>query len=161
MIKTKQENIMEKQTNFEIGKKFEDFVCNTIYPANQYDLISISPQYSNRFIQDCMNPDLRLRRKNATTEFWVECKFVSDLKKDYILFKKEQIERYKQLSEPLTYILGFGGTPENPKIVFSIPFQEVFHRMDIADLERYVFNIPLKIQKNSGEWTLRIQEASR
>tara|TARA_R110002050_G_scaffold120493_1_gene238607 strand:- start:69 stop:335 length:267 start_codon:yes stop_codon:yes gene_type:complete len=88
---------MEKQTNFEIGKKFEDFVCNTIYPSHQYDLISISPQYCDRFIQDSMNPDLRLKRKNATTEFWVECKFVSDLKKDYILFKKEQIERYKQL----------------------------------------------------------------
>ncbi len=64
-----QEDLSDKQTNFEIGKKFESFVSNTIYPASQYNLISVSPEYNPRFVKDCMNPDLKLIRKNASAEF--------------------------------------------------------------------------------------------
>ena len=157
-----QENSSNKRRNIEIGKKFEKFVSDNIYPNSHYDLISVSPEYNERFIHDNLKPDLKLRRKNTTTEFWVECKFRSDLKKNYVSFKKDQIDRYKKdiNTGPLTYILGFGGTPDNPKIIFSIPFCEVLPRMEISEMERYIFNTPLKIEKNSGEWSFRLKEKS-
>ena len=150
-----------QKTNREVGKMFETYVYNNIYPKGEYDLITISPQFNpNRYIRDNLKPDLKLNRKNTTTEFWVECKFRSNLKTDYIEFDKKQIERYNDIQEPITYLLGLGGTPDNPKIVFSIPFAEVLHRMEISNMERYIFNSPLKIEKDSGEWSIRTKDKS-
>ena len=151
----------DTKRNFEKGKIFEKYVYDNLYPYSHYDLLSVSPEYNNRFIYDNLMPQLKLRRKESTTAFWVECEFKSDLKTNYILFNKDQIERYKKLSKPITYILGFGGTPDDPKIVFSIPIYEVLPKMEVSDLERYIFNSPLKIQKDSGEWSLKVKKISR
>jgi len=153
-----QNDNQSRPTTFEIGKEFEQFVKNIIYPKNQYDLISISPENSERYIEANRQPDLKLKRKKSDIPFWVECKYRSNSKTSKITFDLKQIERYAKLGETVTYVIGLGGTPSLPQIVFSIPIAEVFPEMEIWKLERYIINSPMRIYRNSGSWTLKLNE---
>lgn len=139
---------------YQVGKEFEKYVLDNLYPKNQYDLISVSPDITNRMVKDNLNPDIKLTRKGKNCNFWLECKFRSNAKIDVITFKMDQLKRYSELEESVSYVVGLGGTPSLPAIIFLIPISEVFPEMEIWKLERYIFNTPLKINKNFGLWNI-------
>ena len=75
------------------------------------------------------NPDFVFRYRQ--NEFAVECKWREKLSRDLSkdLFPIKRIENYKHFSEvrhmPVTIILGIGGEPCNPELLYKIPLNEI------------------------------------
>ena len=75
------------------------------------------------------NPDFVFRYRQ--NEFAVECKWRERLTSDWAkdLFPTRRIENYKHFSEvrhmPVTIILGVGGEPCNPELLYKIPLEEI------------------------------------
>ena len=115
------------------GREFEDYVLSLFNIQEDGELIlqewqgdksygMIQPENNN-------NPDFVFRYRQ--NEFAVECKWREKLSRDWSkdVFPARRIENYRHFSEvrhmPVTIILGVGGEPCNPELLYRIPLEEV------------------------------------
>ena len=115
------------------GREFEDFVLNmfNIQEGGNLVLKEWQGDKSSGKIQpeNNSNPDFVFRYNNK--EFAIECKWReklnSDIEKD--LFPPKRIENYTLFSSirdiPVTIILGVGGEPCNPELIYRIPLESI------------------------------------
>lgn len=115
------------------GREFEDYVLSLFPLQEDGELILQEWQgdksYGMLQPENNSNPDFVFRYKKG--EFAVECKWrgklSGDLSKD--LFTDRSIENYKRFSTarnmPVTIILGIGGEPCNPELLYRIPLKKV------------------------------------
>ena len=111
------------------GREFEDYVLSLLHIQEDGDLVLQEWQgdksYGMLHPENNSNPDFVFRYKQK--EFAIECKWREklscDLSKD--LFPDRRIENYKKFSTvrnmPVTIILGVGGEPCNPELLYRIP----------------------------------------
>lgn len=115
------------------GREFEDYVLSLFHIQESGELILQEWQgdksYGMLQPENNSNPDFIFRFKQK--EFAIECKWreklSSDLSKD--LFPDNKIEKYKKFytvrNMPVTIILGVGGEPCNPELLYRIPLDKL------------------------------------
>ncbi len=127
----------------EIGKAFEDHIQALIFNNNgrkQYFTLEArtSDYYdpkSRIYAESNLEPDFRIRYNPTGDVFAVECKFRSGYAKDNqgrpILFwsRPAQFARYQKYQQerniPVYVVIGFGGEPDNPKMIYCIPLSDI------------------------------------
>ena len=115
------------------GREFEDYVLSLFNLQEGDELILQEWQGDKSYgmiqPQNNSNPDFVFRYRQ--NEFAVECKWREKLSRDWgkDLFPTRRIENYKHFSEvrhmPVTIILGVGGEPCNPELLYKIPLEEI------------------------------------
>ena len=115
------------------GREFEDYVLSLFNLQDNDELILQEWQgdksYGKVKAENNSNPDFVFRYRQ--NEFAVECKWREKLNRDLgkDLFPIKRIENYKHFSEvrhmPVTIILGVGGEPCNPELLYKIPLNEI------------------------------------
>ena len=115
------------------GREFEDYVLSlfNLQKGDELVLQEWQGDKSYGMIQPENNshPDFVFRYRQY--EFAVECKWREKLCRDWgnDLFPTRRIENYKHFSEvrhmPVTIILGVGGEPCNPELLYKIPLEEI------------------------------------
>ena len=115
------------------GREFEDYVLSlfNLQEGDELILQEWKGDKSYGMIQpeNNSNPDFVFRYRQ--NEFAVECKWRERLNRDWCkdLFPTRRIENYKHFSEvrhmPVTIILGVGGEPCNPELLYKIPLEEI------------------------------------
>ena len=115
------------------GREFEDFVLE-LFKVEEGGPLVLQEWQGDKMLgtikpENNSNPDFVFRYKDK--EFAVECKWRgkldADLGKD--LFPPKKIENYKAFSEtrkmPVTIVLGVGGEPCNPELLYVIPLESI------------------------------------
>ncbi len=115
------------------GREFEDFVLSLFNIQEGGELVLQEWQGDKSFgmiqPENNGNPDFVFRY--GQNEFAVECKWREKLSRDWSkeVFPERKIENYRHFSEvrhmPVTIILGVGGEPCNPELLYRIPLDEV------------------------------------
>jgi hypothetical protein len=115
------------------GREFEDYVLSLFNIQDGSELVLQEWQGDKSYgiikPENNSNPDFVFRYKQ--NEFAVECKWREKLSRDWgkDLFPTRRIENYRHFSEvrhmPVTIILGVGGEPCNPELLYTIPLEEV------------------------------------
>ena len=115
------------------GREFEDYVLSLFNLQEGDELILQEWQGDKSYgmiqPENNSNPDFVFRYRQ--NEFAVECKWREKLSRDWgkDLFPTRRIENYKHFSEvrhmPVTIILGVGGEPCNPELLYKIPLEEI------------------------------------
>ena len=115
------------------GREFEDYVLSMFNLQEGDELILQEWQGDKSYgmiqPQNNSNPDFVFRYRQK--EFAIECKWREKLSRDWgkDLFPTRRIENYKNFSEvrhmPVTIILGVGGEPCNPELLYKIPLEEI------------------------------------
>ena len=115
------------------GIEFEDYVLSLFNLQDNDELILQEWQgdksYGKVKAENNSNPDFVFRYRQ--NEFAVECKWREKLSRDLSkdLFPIKRIENYKHFSEvrhmSVTIILGVGGEPCNPELLYKIPLNDI------------------------------------
>jgi hypothetical protein len=115
------------------GREFEDYVLSLFNIQEDGELILQEWQGDKSYgiikPENNSNPDFVFRYRQK--EFAVECKWREKLSRDWSkdVFPARRIENYRHFSEvrhmPVTIILGVGGEPCNPELLYRIPLEEV------------------------------------
>jgi hypothetical protein len=115
------------------GREFEDYVLSLFNIQEDGELILQEWQGDKSYgiikPENNSNPDFVFRYRQK--EFAVECKWREKLSRDWSkdVFPARRIENYRHFSEvrhmPVTIILGVGGEPFNPELLYRIPLEEV------------------------------------
>lgn len=115
------------------GREFEDYVLSLFNIQEDGELILQEWQGDKSYgiikPENNSNPDFVFRYRQK--EFAVECKWREKLSRDWSkdVFPARRIENYRHFSEvrhmSVTIILGVGGEPCNPELLYRIPLEEV------------------------------------
>ncbi len=115
------------------GREFEDYVLSLFNLQEGDELILQEWQGDKSYgmiqPENNRNPDFVFRYRQH--EFAVECKWREKLSRDWSqdLFPTNRIENYMNFSKvrhmPVTIILGVGGEPCNPELLYIIPLEEI------------------------------------
>ena len=115
------------------GREFEDYVLSLFNIQEGGELVLQEWQGDKSYgiikPKNNSNPDFVFRYRQ--NEFAVECKWREKLSSNWSkdLFPTRRIENYKHFSEvrhmPVTIILGVGGEPCNPELLYKIPLEGV------------------------------------
>ena len=115
------------------GREFEDYVLSLFNLQEGDELILQEWQGDKSYgmiqPENNSNPDFVFRYRQ--NEFAIECKWREKLSRDWgkDLFPTRRIENYKHFSEvrhmSVTIILGVGGEPCNPELLYKIPLEEI------------------------------------
>jgi len=115
------------------GREFEDYVLSLFNIQDGSELVLQEWQGDKSYgiitPENNSNPDFVFRYRQK--EFAVECKWREKLSRDWSkdVFSARRIENYRHFSEvrhmPVTIILGVGGEPCNPELLYRIPLEEV------------------------------------
>jgi len=115
------------------GREFEDYVLSLFNIQEGGELVLQEWQgdksYGMILPENNSYPDFVFRYWQM--EFAVECKWREKLSRDWSkdLFPTRKIENYRHFSEvrhmPVTIILGVGGDPSNPELLYKIPLGEI------------------------------------
>ena len=115
------------------GREFEDYVLSLFNLQESDELILQEWQgdksYGMILPENNSNPDFVFRYRQ--NEFAVECKWREKLSRAWgqDLFPTRKIENYMHFSKirhmPVTIILGVGGEPCNPELLYKIPLEEI------------------------------------
>lgn len=122
------------QTSYEIGDSFENYVSETLFNANQYDLIHRTNTYDQnkvRFAEHTLKPDFKFRCKQTQQEFYVEAKFRSGFNENNMIdvMSDGQRERFRAIQKeentPIYIAVGYGGLPANPNNISLIKLDDL------------------------------------
>ena len=127
------------------GREFEDFVLG-LFNIQEGGNLALKEWQGDKSLwmikpENNSHPDFVFRFDDQ--EFAVECKWRAKLDKDFgkDLFSKKSVDNYKKFSSsrrmPVTIILGVGGEPCNPELLYVIPLDRVdeivSHEVSILD----------------------------
>ncbi len=155
------------------GREFEDFVL-TLFNVQEGGRLVLQEWQGDKSMgtilpENNSHPDFVFRC--GQEEFAIECKWREKLKPDLSkdLFPANRIENYRHFSEtrnmPVTIILGIGGEPCNPDLLYRIPLESLTSIMSgIVSLKSFL--CPMKTfdastfvrQKVSEEKAYTIEE---
>jgi peroxiredoxin family protein len=122
------------QTSYEIGDSFENYVSETLFNANQYDLIHRTNTYDQnkvRFAEHTLKPDFKFRCKQTQQEFYVEAKYRSGFNENNMIdvMSDGQRERFRAIQKeentPIYIAVGYGGLPANPNNISLIKLDDL------------------------------------
>lgn len=114
------------------GDDFENFVAKQFNNNSDYTVVSWTGDKMRKYdvyVESDSGPDLKIRHEPTQEEFYIECKYRSNLQKGkYKWTNDEQRKRYLDFDsknkEPFYIALGLGGSPSKPDKVYCVPLRE-------------------------------------
>lgn len=110
------------------GISFEGYVEDLFSKKDWRLAESNAYRKHNRWIEANSNPDFVFIHRKTNKKIAVECKYKSALPKEYdkiFWAYEDQIEKYQSFSTktgtPVSVVIGIGGRPKNPKMIFFAP----------------------------------------
>jgi hypothetical protein len=114
-----------------IGKAFEDYALEILFPREEFDLLERAPEYTSNkkhFALNALNPDFKFKDKKTGLAFFVEAKYrrrhekSNEIKWTY----PAQLSRYRAYNQscPTFVLIGAGGSPESPDLIGLIPIEQ-------------------------------------
>jgi hypothetical protein len=145
--------------NFFKGHYFEEFV-RSLFPSEDFDVLHAKTTRndlkSGRF-GETKDPDFRFCHRSSGRCFWVECKFRSTLYDGKIKWaEKWQMNRYQEFQrlhrpEKVYIVIGFGGDPNNPDSLYSIPLDKILDtRLFPMSIEKYHRTVDKEFEYHGG-----------
>jgi hypothetical protein len=130
---------------FLIGKAFENYVREHLFPYEQFELLEKVPEYTGdrkHFAQNALNPDYKFKDRKTGQIFFVEVKFRSRRKKCNEIRWTYPAQLYRYLSfnrcTPTFVLLGVGGSPESPELTALIPVEQAqYTSLFIKTIKRF------------------------
>ncbi|MBQ8050825.1 MAG: hypothetical protein IJ197_04535 [Bacteroidaceae bacterium] len=153
------------------GREFEDYVLTLFNPHDGGELI-LKEWQGDKSLGDFQpennrNPDFVFEYQGKG--FAVECKWRERLKRDLDkdLFSTDKIAIYEQFatdrSIPVYIVLGVGGEPSNPELLYNIPLSEIpsllSHKKSIVEYLRPSAETPFCITDFISEDTPKQKKA--
>ncbi|WP_305064096.1 hypothetical protein [Methanococcoides sp.] len=146
------------------GNDFEHYIARLFDEKDQFTIVSwttdIMRKHRNIKVEDDKNPDLKIR-DNRDKEFFVECKFRSNLYKGALTWSNRyQLERYEidemvneYFDETPTYvIIGLYGDANQPDHLYGIPLKEIqYPKLYPSIFEKYEIDTNFKYLNNSDK----------
>lgn len=146
-----------------IGNDFEGYVAD-ILKANgirlkQWNQGSTSPE--GAYAENELNPDFLVAHKEGQNplEYWVECKYRSNLPNWGFSLEDYQLKRYYsiqgQSKRKIIIALGVGGSPKAPAAFYVIPLDSLyrFKRIGNKYLPNYSISDPRNnFKKHLSDW---------
>lgn len=130
----------EDDPNYHKGADFERYVAGLFTQKSEYFAIHdwTRDNYDKSTglnVESNTNPDLVIRYKPTNEKFAVECKYRSGFYRSQKIngpvvkwASPDQIRRYNAYaranSTPVFVVIGVGGSPKNPKMMFCIPLEK-------------------------------------
>jgi hypothetical protein len=132
--------------SFKTGEKFENYVRKKLFTDRYYELLQRTYGYNVKkpnYVHSS-NPDFKLRDRRTLKIFYAEAKY----RKYFYQGKtkwctEEQLKRYRQSNQeaPVFVILGVGGVPHRPKLIFLVPLRVAnFTELYISEIEKYMIH---------------------
>lgn len=105
--------------------QFEEYVLTTLFPQPAYEREIFTSSFKQRmkqWQQHALEPQLFLRDTETGNHFMVECKYRSGcIANSFQLAQSLTLEHKKtEIDTPYFFILGIGGTSDNPAQIFLI-----------------------------------------
>lgn len=123
------------------GNDFEDFVANVLNSNSliikEWNKGTVTDE--GAFSENALNPDMFVYdpETKINLEYWIECKFRSDLDKGEFKLKDYQLERYSDIQKSskrkILIALGLGGNAANPEKFYLIPLDSIKRFKHIPD----------------------------
>lgn len=152
------------------GREFEDYVLSLLNPKEEGSLVLQEWQgdksYGKIKPENNSNPDFVFRYEQR--EFAVECKWREKLDRDLgkELLTKKRIDNYTKFSKDrqmcVTIVLGVGGEPCYPELLYVIPLEKVSdivsHFLSIVEFrvhpESFDISVFLQTEEQSKAYTI-------
>ncbi|HVT85349.1 MAG TPA: hypothetical protein VHD35_09090 [Chitinophagaceae bacterium] len=132
--------------SFKTGERFENYVRKKLFTERYYELLQRTYGYNvktNNYVRSS-NPDFKFRDRRTLKIFYAEAKYRKYFYKGKTSWcTEEQLKRYRQCNQevPVFIILGVGGTPQRPKLIFLIPLRVAnFTELFISEVEKYMIH---------------------
>ncbi len=134
------------------GNDFEDYVANVLnsnsLTIKEWNKGTVTDE--GAFSENALNPDMFVsdQETKINLNYWIECKFRSDLGKGGFRLKDYQMERYSDIQKSskrkILIALGVGGSASNPERFYVIPLDSLKRFKHIPDkyLSHYVIENP-------------------
>lgn len=129
--------------SFKTGEKFEDYLRRKLFTERYYELLQRTYGYNVKtpnYVHSS-NPDFKFRDRRTQKIFYTEAKYRKYFYKGKISWcTDEQLKRYRQCNDvaPVFIILGVGGLPHRPELVFLIPLRVVnFTELYFSEIKKY------------------------
>jgi hypothetical protein len=114
------------------GDEFERYVVD-LFDEKYFTIVewtTDSMRKHNRYVEADTRPDLLIRYNLSGDEFYVECKYRSNLYENMLEWSThEQMNRYFRFAYekklPFFVIMGLGGTPSKPDKMYCVPLQKI------------------------------------
>ncbi|PCJ94783.1 MAG: hypothetical protein COA50_10340 [Flavobacteriaceae bacterium] len=124
---------------------FEKYILDNYFPKEDFDLLRKNPSYKD--IQEQFNyspklPNFQLVDKKSKTTFWVECNYrsyINALNQIQVL-EPQQLEHNNSIEEPILYLIGLEGAPDNPNFIYQIPHAEIYPHMYISTARKFLIH---------------------
>lgn len=115
--------------SFKMGEQFENYVRETLFVDNYYDLLERTHNYKTNkdYVHSSLKPDFKFREKWTKKDFYVEAKFRTGLYNNKIVWcNDKQLSRYLDYNKekPVFLILGMGDNPKKPEFLSLIPITQ-------------------------------------
>ena len=140
-------NYEEKEQDREKGHQFEIFVTS-LFNKTKFNILNGPHHYNERNRRDLTEEDfatdLKIRHKETDIEFYIQCKYISEINEDLKWTTPKKLRKYRKFdrsSESEFFIIvGVGGIANNPERLFFGHISE-FHHSNMwsstyEDLER-------------------------
>lgn len=115
------------------GNDFEDYVANILKSNSirikEWNKGTVTDE--GAFGENALNPDMFVSDKEGKVdlEYWIECKFRSELGREGFLLEEKQVNRYWSIQgasqRKILIALGLGGQAKEPKEFFLIPLDSL------------------------------------
>ncbi|MCC7401813.1 MAG: hypothetical protein IT214_10035 [Chitinophagaceae bacterium] len=132
--------------SFKTGERFENYVRKRLFTERYFELLQRTYGYNVRTgnYVDSSNPDFKLRDRKTLKTFYVEIKFRKYFYQGKTAWCTEnQLNHYRRCNHeaPVFVLLGVGGLPHRPKLVFLIPLRVAnFTELYISEIKKYMIH---------------------
>lgn len=122
----------KNQSAWSKGDDFENFVAKQFHKNNDYTVVNWTGDKMrkyNVYVESDSGPDLKIRHEPTQEEFYIECKYRSNLYNGkYKWTNDKQRKRYLKFASntknPFYIVLGLGGSPNEPNKIYCVPLRE-------------------------------------
>jgi len=124
--------------------QFEDFVCNDVFNAQQYQALHLLSKPGTILTAEEKHklPDLRLKNLANGEQFYVRCSYHESINHQQIKFCDEQrLQHFKTITEiPVYVFIGIGGPAHFPDNLYMVPLSQLAsYKVETPVLEQYSF----------------------
>lgn len=133
-----------KSTNYFRGDEFEQYIRNTLFPRESFDVLFKTHDYAgnlDEYITYSKLPDYKFRIKSLGADFFIQAKFRAKFQDQVLEWcKLFQQKRWQEIDNvtPVLVVIGVGGRPTAPERVYLVPVRQMkFVKLYPGFLQKY------------------------
>jgi hypothetical protein len=147
-----------------IGKAFENFALENLFPLEDFVLLERVPEFTRNkkhFALNALNPDFKFKDKKTGQVFFVEAKYRGRRKKSNEIrwTYPAQLLRYLSFNRsfPTFVLIGLGGSPESPELIGLIPIEQASYIwLRVKTIRRFTIPVTTTVKSEMLQLTYPI-----